>query len=171
MNFFLQQNSYDGRTELVRTARPVFMKKIDLLQEHPNIDPGKWNDFTINLAELVKLEKGTVYRFRLKFKKSYTTLACADEAPDSDYGTTNWNGDGGYSYYSEYDYPSGYEWSERNNPCHVSYYVGERFASRNIINTSLGLMAKQGADNRYWVCVSDLSTAEPISNCKLTLYN
>lgn len=171
MNFFFQENSYDGHTELVRTARPVFMKKIDLLREHPHIDPDKWNDFTINLAELVKLEKGTVYRFRLKFKKSYTTLACADEAPDSDYGTTNWNGDGRYSYYSEYDYPSGYEWSERNNPCHVSYYVGERFASRNIINTSLGLMAKQGAGNRYWVCVSDLSTAEPISNCKLTLYN
>lgn len=32
-------------------------------------------------------------------------------------------------------------------------------------------MAKQGADNQYVVCVSDLSTAEAIPNCNISLYN
>lgn len=171
MNFFLQENSYDDHSQLMRTARPVFMKKIDLMQDHPNLDPGKWNDFTIDLSNLVKLEKGAVYRIRLKFRKSYTSLACANEAPDSDYGITDWENTDGYSYYSEYSYPDGYNWEERNNPCSISYYNGDRFAARNMINTSLGIMAKLGADNRYFVCVTDLATAEPVANCQLSLYN
>ena len=169
MNFFLQENSYDDRSELTRTARPVFMKKIDLKKDHPHIDLDKWNDFTIDLSDLVNLEKGNIYRFRLKFKKSYTILSCADESPDSDYGDTDWDNPG--SYYSEYYYPSGFDWEQRENPCHISYYTGDRFAARNIINTSLGIMAKQGADNQYVVCVSDLSTAEAIPNCNISLYN
>ena len=171
MNFFLQENTYDGYGDLVRTARPVFMKKIDLLEKNPNIDTDKWNNFTIDLAKLVKLEKGNIYRIVLKFKKSYTTLDCADELPDSDYGTTDWDNSNGYAYYNEYSYPSGYKWSERDDPTSVSYYTGERFAKRNIINTSLGLMAKQGMNNQYHICVSDLATAQPVSNCKITLYN
>lgn len=171
MNFFLQENSYNGSSELMRTARPVFMKKIDLMEQHPYLDLGQWNDFTVDLSKLVKLEKGTVYRFQLKFKKSYTSLSCADEAPDSDYGTTDWDNTNGYSYYSDYSYPTGYEWEERDNPCSVSYYISERFASRNIINTSLGVTAKLGEDNRYYVSVNDLPTAEAVSGCKLSLYN
>ena len=89
MNFFLQENSYDDRSELTRTARPVFMKKIDLKKDHPHIDLDKWNDFTIDLSDLVNLEKGNIYRFRLKFKKSYTILSGADESHDSDYGDTD----------------------------------------------------------------------------------
>lgn len=171
MNFFLQENSYSDYRDLMRTARPVFMKKIDLTEGHPNLDFGRWNDFTIDLSKLVKLEQGTVYRIRLKFKKSYTSLPCADETPDSDYGTTDWDNQNGYAYYSEYNYPTGYDWKQRDNPCNLSYYTGDRFASRNIINTSLGLMAKQGADNDYAVCVNDLSSATPVADCKLIFYN
>lgn len=32
-------------------------------------------------------------------------------------------------------------------------------------------MAKRGADNRYHVCVTDLASADPVSNCRLILYN
>ncbi len=169
MNFFLQKNAYDEYWELNRSARPVFMQKIDLQEEHPHIDLNKWNDFTIDLSKLVKLEKGNIYRFRLKFKKSYTTLPCASEEPDSDYGSSNW--DNSDYYYSEYYYPNEYEWEQRDNPSHLSYYTGKRFASRNLINTSLGIMAKGGADNQYIVCISDLNSAEAVSNCKITLFN
>lgn len=169
MNFFLQENSYDDHNEMTRTGRSVFLKTIDLAKEHPDIDLNRWNDFTVNLAELLPLEKGAVYRFRLKFKKSYTTLSCANEAPDSEYGSQDW--DNPNYYYSEYEYPDHYEWEQRDNPCHVSYYTGSRFAARNLINTSLGLLAKRGADNSYFVSVSDLGTAEPVANCKVILYN
>lgn len=171
MNFFLQENTYNEYSDFMRTARPIFMKKIDLLKDHPNLDPGKWNDFTLDLTDLVQLEKGTIYRIRFKFKKSYTSLPCAGEAPDSDYGTTDWDNTNGYTYYSDYSYPSGYNWEEQDDPCSISYYTGKRFAVRNVINTSLGLMAKQGADNRYYISVNDLTTVEPVEKCKLYLYN
>ena len=171
MNFFLQENLYDGKNDLMRTARPIFMKRIDLLENNPELDTDKWNNFTIDLNKLVQLEKGNVYRILLKFKKSYTTLDCADELPDSDYGTIDWDNSNGYAYYSEYTYPTDYVWTERDDPTRNSYYTGDRFASRNIINTSLGLMAKQGANNDYLICVSDLATASPVNNCRITLYN
>lgn len=170
MNFFLQENSYESRNELSRTGRPVFMTRIDLTNDHPGIDLNRWNDFTINLSKLVKLEKGNVYRIRLKFQRSYTTLDCAgesDDMPASDAG--KW--DNPNFYYSEYEYPEGYDWDQANNPCDVSYYNGSRFVARNIINTSLGLLAKKGVDNSYVVCVTDLATAAPVADCYVSLYN
>lgn len=168
MNFFLQENYYDGSYGLTNTARPVFMKKIDLQKNHPEVDLNRWNDFTINLQELTKLEKGTIYCIKLKFKKSYTTLSCSDELPDSEYGSFNWDNPG---YYYSSDYPPGYEWEKENDPCEISYYNGNRFEERNIINTSLGLMAKQGADNSYFISISDIETAEAIPGCTVSLYN
>lgn len=171
MNYFLQENDYDNTYGLIRTARPIFMKTIDLQRNNPNIQLDKWNDFTIDLSQLVKLEKGGIYRIILKFRKSYTTLKCADEQPDSDYGTTDWDNQSGYAYYNEYFYPTGYSWSERENPNSISYYNSSHFAARNVINTSLGIMAKRGSDNRYHICVTDLATAKPIDGCLLSLYN
>lgn len=170
MNFFLQENSYDTRRELNRTGRPIFMTKIDLEQNHPGIDLNRWNDFTINLSKLVKLEKGIIYRIQLRFKKSYTTLNCADEGIDSETPNLEQWDDPDY-YYSEYEYPNGYNWDQADNPCDISYYNSSRFVSRNIINTSLGLLAKKGADNSYVVCVTDLSSASPVADCRVSLYN
>lgn len=169
MNFFLQENGYSDNRELTRTARPVFSRKIDLTQRNPNLPLDRWNDFTLDLSELVKLEKGIVYRIRFRFKKSYTTLSCATELPDSDYRDSDW--DSTDSYYTEYYYPRNYDWDERNNPCHVSYYTGDRFCARNLINTNLGIMAKRGADNRYSICISRLSDATPLADCRISLYN
>ncbi len=168
MNFFLQENAYNESSELRRTGRPVFQKKIDLIKENPSIDLDKWNDFTIDLSKLVELEKGVVYRIELKFKKSYTTLACAGEGRDNEYSTGDWDSPG-YYYYG--DYPEDYVWEERDNPCHVSYYTGERFVSRNIINTSLGILAKRAADGKYFICVSDIENAKPVADCEVMLYN
>lgn len=170
MNFFLQENAYDTRRELNRTGRPIFITKIDLAQNHPGIELNRWNDFTINLSKLVKLEKGIIYRIQLRFKKSYTTLDCADNGIDSESpNLAKW--DNPDYYYSEYEYPDGYNWDQADNPCDISYYNGSRFVSRNIINTSLGLLAKKGADNSYVVCVTDLSTAFPVADCNISLYN
>lgn len=168
MNFFLQENNYEGSYELRRTARPVFTKKIDLQQEYPDIDLNRWNDFTIDLSRLVKLEKGVIYRIKLKFKKSYTTLECAGEAPDSEFSASDWDNPG---YYSDYEYPIGYEWEEADNPCHVSYYNGDRFASKNIINTALGVLAKRAVDNKFFISVNELNTASPVSDCDIFLYD
>lgn len=170
MNFFLQQNSYNGEGDLMRTARPVFRKKIELAPQVPDTDLNRWNDFTINLSDLVELEKGVIYRIEIRFKRSYTTLACADSAADrTNYYNQDWNGND--SYYNDYYYGNNYNWKDRDDPCTDSYYTGNRFISKNIINTSLGLLAKRGADNTYFIAVNDIATAQPVANCTVSLYD
>lgn len=168
MNFFLQENAYDNSYELRRTGRPIFRKKIELLKGLEHLNTERWNDFTINLSDLVQLEQGVVYRIELKFNKSYTTLECAGEEGTAEKKEEDWDTPG---YYSDYEYPEDYKWQERDNPCSSSYYTGERFARKNIINTSLGLLSKRTTDGKYIVCVSDLATAEAVNGCEVTLYN
>ncbi|MDR1757098.1 MAG: alpha-2-macroglobulin [Culturomica sp.] len=170
MHFFLQENAYDGGSDLMRTARPVFRKKIDLVKEGEVIDLTQWNDYTLNLPELIELEKGVIYRVEIRFRRSYTTLECAGEGEEkTDYYKQDW--DGNSYYYSDYYYNNSYRWEERDDPCTDSYYTGSRFISRNIIHTSLGIVAKRGTDNRYFVAVNDIATARPVSNCRITLYD
>lgn len=172
MNFFLQQNSYNGTSSLMRTARPVFRQKIDLQKEGTNIDLNRWNDFTLNLSDLIKLEKGVIYRLEIRFRRSYTTFDNnSDSGDDIDYYKKNWDDDDDGYYYDMYYYNPDYRWEDRDNPYTVSYYNSQRFIGKNIINTSLGLVAKRGADNRYFVAVNDIATAKPVSDCMITLYN
>ncbi|MCM1030516.1 MAG: MG2 domain-containing protein [Oscillibacter sp.] len=170
MNFFLQENNLSGDNEFMRTARPVFRKKIDLTENTPHINLNRWHDFTVDLSKLIQLEKGVIYRVEIRFRKSYTTLECANEGNDNaDFYRQDWDGDN--YYYSSYYTPADYKWEERNDPCSNSYYTSQRFISKNIINTSLGLLAKRTTDNRYFIAVNDIATAAPVSNCKVTLYN
>lgn len=170
MNFFLQENNLSGESEFMRTARPVFRKKIDLTQNTEHINLNRWHDFTIDLSKLIQLEKGVIYRVEIRFRKSYTTLDCANEGTDeSDFYKQSWDGDS--YYYSSYYTPDDYEWEKRNDPCSNSYYTSQRFISKNMINTSLGLLAKRTTDNNYFVAVNDIATAEPVSNCRITLYD
>lgn len=170
MNFFLQGNSYTGEDELKRTARPVFRKKISLVPEDGTIQLNRWNDFTLDLSELVRLEKGVIYRLEIRFRRSYTTLPCADtESGEPEYYDDNWDGE--ENYYSMYYYNPDFRWSERDDPCSHSYYNSQRFIGKNIVNTSLGLTAKRGADNRYFVAVNDIATARPVANCLVSLYD
>ncbi len=170
MNFFLQENNLTGDNEFMRTARPVFRKKIDLTENASQINLNRWHDFTVDLSKLVQLEKGVIYRVEIRFRKSYTTLDCANEGnDDANFYKQDWDGEN--DYYSSYYTPSDYRWEERNDPCSNSYYTSQRFISKNIINTSLGLLAKRTTDNRYFVAVNDIATAAPVSNCKVMLYD
>lgn len=170
MNFFLQENNLTGESDFMRTARPVFRKKIDLTPNTGHINLNRWHDFTIDLSKLTQLEKGVIYRVEIRFRKSYTTLECAnEESGDTDFYNQDWDGDS--YYYNNYYTPSDYQWSERNNPCSNSYYTSQRFISKNIINTSLGILAKRTTDNKYFIAVNDIATAEPVSNCRVTVYD
>lgn len=123
----------------------------------------------------MQLEKGVIYRVQLKFRKSYTTLACASEGQE-DVNEENWDSQADYDYYDSddyyYGYPADYSWEERDDPCSNSYYyVSDRFPHRNMVVTSLGLTAKAGSDGKYVVAVNDLLTAAPVENCKILFFN
>ena len=72
MNFYLQDGNYNYSSDyqLRRVGRIILDKKIPLEKEGHPINANKWQDYTINLADHIQLEKGVIYRVQLKFQKS-----------------------------------------------------------------------------------------------------
>ena len=174
---FFQNNSIDGNASLKQVGRLVYEKKIDLYSDE-SINYNNWNTFKIDLAKMIDIEQGAIYRVELRFRKEYSLYDCPDNETDEslqetdfnqkeDY-QTNWDAPG---WYSTYYYPEGYRWSERDNPCHVSYYNYDRFVSKNIMASQLGIVAKEGKDHRMFFAVSNLLNTAPESDVDLKLYN
>ncbi len=178
---YLQVNKMDNeyQNQLQRVGRPLFKKKISLSDAN-NIDFGKWNAFSVDLTDLIKMEPGAIYQIEFSFKKEYSMYDCPGEensATDA-FGQNNsmdtededsyWDGSGYYWY--RY-YPDGYDWRERDNPCHISYFSPNRWVKKTVLASNLGLIAKGSAGNVFKVAVTDLRTTEPLSGVKITMYN
>src|SRR3546814_275950 len=73
-----------------------------------------------------------------------------------------------WSRYERY-YPFGYNWEERENPCHDAYYNKRRWATRNVIASNIGLIAKREAGNSMLVTATDILTAQPMEGVTLEL--
>ncbi|MGB0176568.1 MAG: alpha-2-macroglobulin family protein, partial [Owenweeksia sp.] len=178
---FLQENSLNGNGELYRVGEIVARKKIDLQQDNrPGTD---WVNYSIDLAPLIKPEPGAIYKLMISFSKDYSTYTCDEGmAPDDTDDEDDWYYDD-YYYYNDYGnnaydhsdyyfpYPRGYRWNERDNPCHVSYYSSERFASKSVLASDLGLIAKKGDKGNIDITVTDLKTTAPIGGVKVTAYS
>ena len=177
---FFQVNNIEGKNELRRVGNRVLRKTISL--ESTGItDAGKWNRYTLDISKLIQAEPGAIYEIKLSFKKSFSTYSCATPPEDSDLAEQfdteedDYDGyQGEYGYYDEYDdyyYGEGFEWSQRDNPCHVSYYTPNRSVSKNILASDLGLTVKRGEDGNTLVFITDLKTAKPIQGVEVSLYN
>lgn len=177
---FLQVNQLNGGAELRRVGKPVLNKAISL-DNSGVADLGKWNRFTLDLSTLINTEPGAIYQVRIGFKRSYITYGCADgeETPASDQlafeTEESWNEpDGENSYwdsYQDYYYDEDYDWQQRDNPCHSSYYRSNRTVQRNVLASDLGLLAKRGGDGNTIVFVNDLKSTKPLSGVTVELYN
>lgn len=173
---FLQVNKLDGTYEMARVARPMFTKTISL--ENSGVtDLGRWNRFSFDLSSMIQAAPGNIYQIRISFKQENATYNCEGEpsatnesANDSDgeeyYGQWVYDEETGESYYME-----GYDYRQRENPCHLSYYAYGRSITKNILGSDLGLIAKQGTDGEVQVFVSDLKTTEPQSGVEVEFYD
>lgn len=164
---FLQINSLKGDEQIRRVARPVASKTINLKGKADNLST--WNRFTLDLNKIFKKERGAIYEITLRFSPKQSIFPCSgsvEEDFEEDENSKKWsiyesdgfNAWGSYSY----RYPSGYRWSERDNPCHVSYYHTNRFPSKKLIASDIGIIAKIGADNSLNVFTTNMVDASPI---------
>ncbi|MEY4929710.1 MAG: hypothetical protein RI909_434, partial [Bacteroidota bacterium] len=175
---FLQSNDYDGNQELRRVGKPVFDKMISL-ESAGVTDLGKWNRFTLDLSKYISTEPGAIYQVQINFKKSYLAYVCEggdteDQNTQSRFEEESYDEEAEGSYWDSYDddyYYDDYDWEQRDNPCHSSYYTGNRKIRRNIIASDLGLLAKRGGDGNTVVVVNDLKTTQPLSGVQLELYD
>ncbi len=174
---FYQVNNYKEGMELRRVAKPVVQKTIRL-DEDKRTNLHKKNRFTLDLDQLIRTEPGALYRVTIGFRQSYNLYACDkssyiagdedDEDDYSSYGEQIDEDDQFWQNYSDY-YPNNYSWSNKDNPCTPSYYTNERWASRNLLASNIGLVAKKGNDNSMLVVVTDLLTAKPLSGASVQL--
>jgi uncharacterized protein YfaS (alpha-2-macroglobulin family) len=174
---FLQVNSYDGRSELRRVGKQILRKKVSL-ETSGLSDLGKWNRFTLDLTSMINAEPGAIYQVSISFKKSDAIWTC-DESTSEDQNINeadDWSAqeEAESSYwdsYEDYYYDEDYEWSERDNPCHSSYYTGQKDIRKNIIASDLGIIGKRGSDGSTVVFVTDLKTTQPITGVSIELFD
>ena len=178
---FLQVNNFEGASELRRVGKPVLKKTVSL--DNAGVtDLGKWNRFTLDLSKMISTEPGAIYQVRIGFKRSYLAYVCEGgeetdvTTPITSLGGEDWEQqeEGEYSSwdsYEEYYYGDDYDWEQRDNPCHSSYYTSNRTIKKNILASDLGLLAKRGGDGNTIIFVNDLKSAQPLSGVMLELYD
>ncbi|TZF83653.1 hypothetical protein FW774_09255 [Pedobacter sp. BS3] len=176
---FFQSNNYKESNDLRRVGKPVVQKTIRL-DEDKSLNLHKKNRFTLDLDKLLKTEPGAIYHVTIGFRQEYNVYKCgsAKQAADNneDEGAYDYYGygekidedDDFWERYNNY-YPPHYRWNDRDNPCTPSYYTNDRWASRNLMASNIGLMAKRGNDNSMLVAATDLLTTQPLSGITIEL--
>ncbi len=162
---FLQENELgDAGWMLKRVGEYIYHKKIVLTDKSRSAD-NKWKSYAIDLSKMVKADPGAIYRVGLRFRQNYSLLTCDKEVPSGDFSdSTNY-------YTSNYYYPKDYKWTERNNPCNVSYFNSDRFKAKNFFATNIGLTIKNSGDHQYKVYTRSLLSANALGRVKLTFYS
>lgn len=180
---YLQTNNLNGDQELRRVGKPVVEKTIRLDMDK-SLNLHKRNRFFLDLEKMLRTEPGAIYRVTIGFRKSYALQAChseenkegasgdetaaEEEEEQAYYGDQIDEDDGFWQRYNSY-YPYGYNWEEREDPCSNSYYNKEKWASRNIITSNIGLTAKRGNDNSMVIAVTDIRDTKPLIGVELEL--
>ena len=171
---FFQVNQLEGDYQLARVGRPVAQKRIDLKAQNLK----QWNNFTIDLAKIMKPEPGAIYRIELRFKKEYSLYRCDDaEGAEEDDNlavleeemdpSVGYDGPSGYyDYYDYYEWED-YDYRERDNPCNSAYYTDRRTVNRNLIATNLAVIVKGSDNGNFKAFVTDIVTAKPVSGAQV----
>ncbi|HSN62106.1 MAG TPA: MG2 domain-containing protein, partial [Ferruginibacter sp.] len=180
---FFQENDLGGNNELRRVAKPIVQKTLRL-DNDKTLDLHIKQRFTLDIDQFLKTEPGAIYTITIGFRPQYSlysktsvdTTAGRDEEEeeyyDEGYYTQYNNGKDDFdSFWDNYDnyYPYGYNWSKRDDPTSRSYYNKDRWATRNIIASNIGLTAKRGSNNSVLIAVSDILSTEPMSGVELNI--
>jgi alpha-2-macroglobulin len=177
---FLQENDLGGNNELRRVAKPIVQKTLRL-DDDKTMDLHKKQRFSLDIDKFLKTEQGAIYRVTIGFRPEYSLYQGTDtsakkdgeengEGYDDEYESYSRNGiDDDDTFWERYDdyYPYGYNWERRDDPASKSYYNKDRWATRNILASNIGLTAKRGNDNSLSVAVSNILTTEPMDDVEL----
>ncbi|MGV8140085.1 MAG: alpha-2-macroglobulin [Mangrovibacterium sp.] len=177
---FFQQNNYEDESNLKQVGRLLLQKRIDL-QINSFSALKTWNTYRIDLARLVDIEPGAIYRIQLRFRKEFSVYDKEHEGADStsfvdrmeetqalERERESWDEPG---WYSDYYYPDDFDWDKRDDPNDVSYFYSERFPSRNLFATNLAIIAKGGNSLFMNFAVTNLKTTEPEEGVTLKIYD
>tara|TARA_B100001093_G_scaffold116413_1_gene108769 strand:+ start:1780 stop:7368 length:5589 start_codon:yes stop_codon:yes gene_type:complete len=175
---FFQKNQFNGYSEINRVGNIVFKKEVDLISDNP-VDYSKWNTFSLDLASMLEIEKGAIYRVVISFDKSQSLYRCEGEnkSVESNYEINandlrTFNQPNQYYNDIENNYYSYYYYDGYDDPCKDNYYRSrERIIATNILASDLGIIAKNAEGNSLHAYVTDLKTTEPLNNVTVELFD
>ncbi len=167
---FLQNNNLSNSGNLRYVGLPEAKYTVNLTNQ--GVDLSKENAFAIDLAEILSVEDGAMYRVEFSFNQEYSNYSCDETTNNSTivYGKKEVNT-------KQYDNPNyynnnyySYRWNERDNPCTTSFYYNKK-SSTNVLATNLGAIVKKGNNGATFIAVTDLLTTQPVTEATVTLYN
>ena len=188
-----ENNALASANELRRSGRLVYKKTL-WLGKDTSKDIHNWENYSIDLAGLIRQEPGAIYRVILSFRQEYSAYPCGgvdnqeikfadNNTPDglmkvsgsalSEADEAVWDTPEAYYYYNggTMDW-SVYRWKERDNPCHPSYYMNsDRAAACNVFASNLGMIVKRNSLNKLWIAVSNILDTNPVGKAQVTVYN
>lgn len=187
---FLQENNLNSDYEeaIKRVGRRVAKQTITLIDAKEK-NTQEWKAYSVDLAKMIAQEPGAIYRVELSFNKNQVFYNCAEnlenistendfeeEYYNEDYDNLNtvedqeereelyWDN----KLYSYKNYR--YNWQERENPCHDSYYYNKSIA-QNLLGSNLGIIAKKGTDNSYFFAITDILSTTSEVGASIKLFN
>ncbi len=175
---FLQENELDESWRLRRFGRLIYRQTVRLDRD-PAVDLHRWQNFSVDLKNLFRQERGAVYNIRLSFRRAYSLY---DRTQAADFSLAEgvtaedravWDQDDAYMEREAADYDwRNYDWKERDDPSKASYYmVSGRMPEYNLAASNLGLIVKRADGFRLWTSVSNIMTAAPLAGVRVTAYN
>ncbi|RZM19302.1 MAG: hypothetical protein EOO88_38390, partial [Pedobacter sp.] len=185
---FFQQNDMGGDNDLRRVAKPIVQKTLRL-DDDKLLDLHSKQRFSLDIDKFLKTEPGAIYRVTIGFRPTYSVFSKATvdttagddgnsneeesyEGYEDEYASNDANAkDADDEFWNSYDsyYPYGYNWERKDDPNSKSYYTKDRWATRNILASNIGLTAKRGNDQSLTVAVSSILSTEPMAGVELQL--
>jgi len=168
---YLQVNDPGGNYQLQRVGRPVSRKTIPLAAMGAT-DLNDWNNYSIDLSNYIEVEPGAFYQVRLGFRKTHSLYFCPGSENDSEARLDDWSeafeDETSWDEYENYYY---YDYSQRDNPCHESYYIAHGGVHKIVFASDIGLIAKKADEGDLHVFSTNLLTTVPMSGVHIDIYD
>lgn len=176
----LQENELNGAGNLARYGQPVAVKTI-FLDEGEKNDLSRWHTFAIDMSQIMKTEKGAMYRVELTMDPNFSTWPGVDADFDKskiekedqrifDKLVSNFNS--GNTWYNPNDngYDYEYDWEQQRDPAFAQYYYTS-YDSRNILVTNIGLTSISNGDGKIRFFALNIPDSKPRKGVELKLFN
>ncbi|MBQ1671171.1 MAG: alpha-2-macroglobulin [Treponema sp.] len=180
---FLQENDFNGTSELYRVGEPVWENFVEW--EWKDSMQNKYIARGLDLSPLVKKYPDGMFQIRISFRKKNVKYICRDNhrdfsqlpQPEDTIEKDRLPGEDSYwDYWDNLKYEDRETfWSYKNDPCHPAYYTprynSNSLIKRNVMVSDIGINAKRTTDGTLYVTTTDIKNAEPTSGIQVTLYS
>ena len=165
---YLQQSSLEDQWAMEPVGRIILQKQIDLSQISDRDNRNIWTRYALDLGPLVELAPGSIYQVRIGFSGTDTYFDCYKEPEVEKREVAFGEVESMWQYNYRYE---DFRWEQTEDPCYPAFYNPERFISRNVLASDIGLTAKQNDQGQLWGYAASIETAKPKSSIEVEIYD